>query len=92
VYFPIQIAFLLSEPIADFSGGEFVLTQQTPRAQFKRMQINGVLNHSDVDDRVLRSLIRLGKVCFAGNRRLGIYGRIDCVSGKRMRQFVSQTF
>ncbi|MGC1510193.1 2OG-Fe(II) oxygenase [Ketobacter sp.] len=35
VYFPIQIAFLLSEPIADFSGGEFVLTQQTPRAQSK---------------------------------------------------------
>jgi len=31
--FPIQIAFLLSEPGKDFSGGEFVLTEQRPRMQ-----------------------------------------------------------
>jgi uncharacterized protein len=31
--FPIQIAFLLSEPAKDFSGGEFVLTEQRPRMQ-----------------------------------------------------------
>ena len=32
VHFPLQIAFLLSDP-ADFEGGEFVLTEQRPRMQ-----------------------------------------------------------
>ena len=31
--FPLQAAFLLSEPGADFHGGEFVLTEQRPRMQ-----------------------------------------------------------
>ncbi len=31
--FPIQIAILLSEPGMDFTGGEFVLTEQRPRMQ-----------------------------------------------------------
>lgn len=31
--FPLQAAFLLSEPGADFGGGEFVLTEQRPRMQ-----------------------------------------------------------
>lgn len=31
--FPIQIAILLSEPGRDFTGGEFVLTEQRPRMQ-----------------------------------------------------------
>jgi len=31
--FPLQVAFLLSEPGADFTGGEFVLTEQRPRMQ-----------------------------------------------------------
>ena len=31
--FPLQIAFLLSEPGTDFTGGEFVLTEQRPRMQ-----------------------------------------------------------
>lgn len=35
VYFPIQTVFFLNEPDKDFTGGEFVLTQQTPRAQSK---------------------------------------------------------
>lgn len=35
VYFPIQIVLFLNEPDEDFTGGEFVLTQQIPRAQSK---------------------------------------------------------
>ncbi len=31
--FPIQVAILLSEPAKDFTGGEFVLTEQRPRMQ-----------------------------------------------------------
>ncbi len=33
VVFPLQVAILLSRPGDDFSGGEFVLTEQRPRMQ-----------------------------------------------------------
>ncbi len=35
IFFPIQIVLFLNEPDVDFKGGEFVITQQTPRAQSK---------------------------------------------------------
>ncbi len=35
IYFPMQIVLMLSQPDEDFTGGEFVLTQQIPRAQSK---------------------------------------------------------
>jgi hypothetical protein len=31
--FPLQVAFLLAKPDVDFTGGEFVLTEQRPRMQ-----------------------------------------------------------
>ena len=31
--FALQVAFLLSQPDRDFTGGEFVLTEQRPRMQ-----------------------------------------------------------
>lgn len=33
IAFPLQVAILLSKPGEDFSGGEFVLTEQRPRMQ-----------------------------------------------------------
>lgn len=40
VYFPLQAVLFLNEPGKDFTGGEFVLTQQTPRAQSKAIVLN----------------------------------------------------
>jgi hypothetical protein len=31
--FPLQVAMLLSQPEQDFTGGEFILTEQRPRMQ-----------------------------------------------------------
>ncbi|EJM80214.1 2OG-Fe(II) oxygenase [Pseudomonas sp. GM60] len=38
--FPLQVAILLSEPGEDFSGGEFVLTEQRPRMQSRPQVID----------------------------------------------------
>jgi hypothetical protein len=43
--FPLQVAVLLSEPAKDFSGGEFVITEQRPRMQTRVEVVN--LNQGD---------------------------------------------
>ena len=48
--------------------------------------LNGWRLERDLSDRELRSLIEQNKVCLGGNRRLRIYGRLDCSSGKRMKR------
>ncbi|WP_099369781.1 2OG-Fe(II) oxygenase [Sphingobacterium sp. 1.A.5] len=45
VFFPIQMVLFLNDPDEDYSGGEFVLTQQIPRAQSKAI----VLGHKRGD-------------------------------------------
>jgi len=40
IYFPIQLVLMLNEPEKDFTGGEFVLTQQIPRAQSKAIVLH----------------------------------------------------
>lgn len=37
--FPLQLAFLLSSPGHDFTGGEFIMTEQRPRMQSRGMVI-----------------------------------------------------
>ncbi|MBV8911829.1 MAG: 2OG-Fe(II) oxygenase [Acetobacteraceae bacterium] len=41
LHFPLQVAFLLSRPGEDFTGGEFVLTEQRPRMQ-SRAEVVGL--------------------------------------------------
>jgi hypothetical protein len=43
--FPIQLVILLSEPGADFSGGEFVMTEQRPRMQSRAEVVPLSLGH-----------------------------------------------
>lgn len=35
IYFPLQAVLFLNDPETDYTGGEFVMTQQVPRAQSK---------------------------------------------------------
>ncbi len=37
--FPLQVAILLSQPGRDFTGGEFVMTEQRPRMQSRPMEV-----------------------------------------------------
>jgi methylphosphotriester-DNA--protein-cysteine methyltransferase len=43
-----------------------------------------MLDHKNIKS--LFTSIRSGMIQFAGNRRLKIYGRLDCWSGKRMKK------
>jgi hypothetical protein len=68
--FPLQVAFLLSRPAEDFTGGEFMLTEQRPRQQSRGevvslQQGEGVVfavNHRPVRGKrgVYRSAMRHG--------------------------------
>ncbi len=40
LFFPMQMVLFLNEPEVDYTGGEFVLTEQTPRAQSKVNVLN----------------------------------------------------
>ncbi len=45
-----------------------------------------MIKHSSITPTQLRSLIRSGKLAFAGNQRLKIYGTLSCSSGNRMKK------
>jgi len=42
--------------------------------------------HSDISTMALMQQIKQKKLCFGGNRKLNIYGTLQCVSGKRMKR------
>ena len=63
--FPIQVAILLSEPGQDFTGGEFVLTEQRPRMQSRAQVV--ALRRGDgvafaVNDRPVNGIKRAYRV------------------------------
>jgi methylphosphotriester-DNA--protein-cysteine methyltransferase len=39
-----------------------------------------------IDPALFRKLVHAGSIRWAGNRKLKIYGRLDCPSGKRMKK------
>ncbi|GIS12483.1 MAG: hypothetical protein CM15mP115_16340 [Alphaproteobacteria bacterium] len=45
-----------------------------------------MIRHDAIDDDDLRRLIVTGHIRYGGNRRLRIYGRLDCALGKRMKR------
>ncbi|HAY45512.1 MAG TPA: metal-binding protein [Gammaproteobacteria bacterium] len=45
-----------------------------------------MIRHRDIQDIALREKIRHGTVLYGGNRKLNIYGTLDCYSGKRMKR------
>jgi methylphosphotriester-DNA--protein-cysteine methyltransferase len=45
-----------------------------------------VIYHSQLSAKELRALIKAGVLTFGGNKKLKIYGKLNCASGKRMKK------
>ncbi len=45
-----------------------------------------MIKHLDIKDGNLRNKIKQKEICFGGNRKLKIYGTLQCKSGKRMKR------
>ena len=45
-----------------------------------------MIKHFDIKDSDLRRKIEQKEICFGGNRKLKIYGTLQCKSGKRMKR------
>lgn len=45
-----------------------------------------MIEHSKISDNDLRSKIKQQEICFGGNKKLKIYGLLNCKSGKRMKR------
>ena len=69
--FPFQVAFLLSEPGEDFSGGEFVLTEQRPRMQ-SRVEVVPLRRGDGVIFAVHHRPVRGGRGVYRVNLRHGV--------------------
>jgi uncharacterized protein len=69
--FPLQVAFLLSAPGRDFSGGEFVLTEQRPRMQ-SRAEVVGLGQGDGVIFPVHHRPVRGSRGVYRVNMRHGV--------------------
>jgi hypothetical protein len=69
--FPIQVAILLSDPGVDFTGGEFVLTEQRPRMQ-SRVEIVPLRQGDAVAFAVHNRPVKGSKGNFRVNLRHGV--------------------
>lgn len=45
-----------------------------------------MVKHTEITDEELRRRIKQDGICFGGNLKLGIYGKLNCSSGKRMKK------
>ena len=69
--FPIQVAILLSQPDEDFTGGEFVLTEQRPRMQ-SRVEVVSLRRGDAVAFAVHNRPVRGTKGAYRVNLRHGV--------------------
>ena len=45
-----------------------------------------MIEHQKISDTELRTKLKNGEICLGGNRKLKIFGRLSCSSGKRMKR------
>ena len=69
--FPLQVAILLSEPEKDFTGGEFVMTEQRPRSQ-SRASVIPLRQGDGVVFAVHRRPVKGKKGTYTVNHRHGV--------------------
>jgi len=69
--FPLQLAILLSEPERDFTGGEFVMTEQRPRMQ-SRASVLPLRQGDAAIFAVHHSPVQGGRGTYRANHRHGV--------------------
>jgi methylphosphotriester-DNA--protein-cysteine methyltransferase len=45
-----------------------------------------MIYHNTISDDILHRMIRSNEICYGGNQKLKIYGKLNCTSGKRMNK------